>query len=316
MGARARESAVVRYLVTGGTGFVGRHLLPRLAQRGSVALLVRDDSSSGSSPDGAKVVWGDVASADSLGHLPDAAVVYHMAAMSFVPDAQARPVEAFEVNVRGTLNMLEHARRSSTLERFVFLSSGHVYGPAQYSPIDESHPLEAANIYGATKLAAERMVKAYHDEYGLPTTILRTFNVYGPGQSPSFLVPTIIDQLLQGKPPILGDGRPVRDFTYIDDFVDLLVLAGERSGATGGVFNVGTGVGTSVKEVVQMLMQISGVEGEPTFSDRRFRKGEIMDLVVSNDRLRAQIGWEPNTPVDVGLRRTWLEACAERARPA
>lgn len=304
---------VARYLVTGGTGFVGTHLLPRLLERGEVALLLRNPAETGDADARLAAVLGDVSSPEIIQMLPASEVVYHMAAVSYVPDAHADPVKAFEVNVRGTLNMLEYARRSPNLKRFVFISSGHVYGPAQYSPIDERHPLDATNVYGATKLAAERLVKAYHDAYGLPTVVLRTFNVYGPGQSPSFLIPSIVGQLRQGKPPVLGDGRPVRDFTYIDDYVEVLLNVAENEGAVGETFNVGTGNGASVSDVVHRLMKISGVVGEPTFSSAKFREGEIMELVVDNRRLRERTSWQPRVSLDRGLEATWAGSATPRS---
>lgn len=293
-----------RFLVTGATGFIGKHIVPALRERGDVTLLVRE---TGEPPfSGVRVVHGDVTRPETLSAAAaEADVILHMAAVSFVPDAVRDPVGAFAVNATGTVNLLEAARASRSLRRFVFLSTGHVYGPAQYSPIDEEHPLRPNGPYGASKLAAESMVAAYHAAYGLPTTVLRTFNVYGPGQSERFLVPTIIQQLASGAAPKLGDGRPVRDFTYVGDFVDLLLRATEAPEAIGKALNVGSGRGASVAEVARLLMDIAGVKGEPTFQEAQHREGEIMELVVDNRRAREVLGWSPNVTLGAGLEATW-----------
>lgn len=292
---------------------MGSHLLPRLREQGDVTLLNRRGNAH--EVTGVHVVDGDVTDASSLPRLDGFDVVYHMAAVSYLPEAVKNPAEAFWVNATGTLNLLEAARDARPTPRFVYLSSGHVYGPARYSPIDERHPLEPNNPYGASKLAGDRLVKAYHDTYGLPTVTLRVFNVYGPGQARHFVVPSMIDQLKLGRAPSLGNGRAVRDFTFVSDFMDALLLAGRSKEAVGEVFNVGTGTGHSVEAIANQLTAIAGVRGTPTFDASRAPPGDIPELVVDARKIRTVLGWSPKVAMDDGLRRTWL-AEARRAPPS
>ncbi|MBI2078703.1 MAG: GDP-mannose 4,6-dehydratase [Euryarchaeota archaeon] len=292
------------YFVTGGTGFIGMHLLPLLSSRGEVQALVQDRP--GRFGVGVKNVRGDVLIPHSLLSARRAKVIIHMAAISAVGAVEKNPSRAAKVNVEGTLNLLEQGRRNEKLGKFVFMSSGQVYGRIRYSPIDERHPLEPTNLYGATKAAADRLVHGYSATYGLPTVVLRAFNVYGPKQPPPFLIPSLISQLRRHRvPPTLGDGRLIRDFTFVDDFVRLVAKATEGKRGAGETFNVGTGAGASLDQVATILMQLAGAAGKPKHDRSRFRSSEARRLVVNSAKAKRTFGWKPRVTLRQGLATTW-----------
>jgi UDP-glucose 4-epimerase len=303
MPAAGLRVRVASYYVTGGTGFLGSHLLPRLRQRGEVTVLTRPGTRVATP--GVRAEEGDVLRPATLAGAAHADVLLHMAAMAFVPDSIKDPAAVFDANARGTLNVLEAARKARDLRAFLLMSTGQVYGKPERVPIHEDDPLRPASPYAASKVAAEALTLAYATTYGLPVVIVRPFNVYGPGQSLDFLVPSLVRQLKQGQRPVVGDTSPVRDFTFVDDFVELLLLCTEEKAARGQVFNGGSGHGTRVADVVAKLMRLAGVEGEPTVDRSRFRPGEVPAIVASAERAQKLLGWAARTPLDDGLRRTW-----------
>lgn len=277
----------MRALLTGAGGFIGRHLTRRLAEEHEVHAFT-----------------GDVRKPDAFAGIPRADVAFHLAAVSSPPESVRDPANAWAVNADGTLHLLEWARRER-VGRVVLVSSAHVYGPAQYSPIDERHPTVPTTPYGASKLAAEALAQAYAASYGLEVVVVRPFNVYGPGQGPGFLVPDILLQIREGKALVLGNPAPVRDFTYVDDAVDLLVRAGTAKAAAGATLNLGSGAGHAVGDVVRAALRAAGSSMQPTYDPARFRANEVKELVVDNRRAKEVLGWAPRVGLDEGLRRTW-----------
>ncbi|HWG91585.1 MAG TPA: GDP-mannose 4,6-dehydratase [Candidatus Thermoplasmatota archaeon] len=295
----------MRYFLTGAGGFIGRHLVPRLVARGNeVTVLLRKGTER---PEGhlagVKAVYGDLTDTAPLAIPPGTDVVLHLAAVSFVPQTLKDPMGAFQVNATGTLRLLEAARAASPMPRFVYVSTGHVYGPPQYVPIDEKHPLNPSSPYGSTKAAADLLVSSYRASYGLPTTIVRPFNIYGPGQDASFVIPKIVDQARKTGILTLGDTSIVRDFTYVDDFIDLLLALAEHPGAVGEVFNAGSGHGHSIQEVIQEVERAMGkpltVKEDPSL----FRPGELKRLVVDMTKARHHLGWTPKVTLREGIER-------------
>lgn len=280
-------AAPMRALLTGAGGFIGRHLAARLRQGHDV-----------------RAFSGDLRDARAFEGQPHADVAWHLAAVSSPPESVRDPVGTWAVNATGTLHLLEWARRER-VGRVVLVSSAHVYGPAKYSPIDEAHPTLPVTPYGASKLAAEALARGYAASYGLEVVIVRPFNVYGPGQGPGFLVPDILRQLREGEKLVLGNPAPVRDFTYVDDAVDLLARAGEAKDAAGATLNLGSGAGHSVEEVARAAIRVSGRHVEPTFDPSRFRANDTRELIVDNRRAREVLGWAPRVGLEEGLRRTW-----------
>lgn len=275
----------MKVLVTGAAGFVGSHLLPRLAAGGH-EVLAHD------------LAQGDLAEAQPGTHGVQAVV--HLAARSSVPESWQDPPAYYRANVLATANILEYCRR--TRARLILVSS-YVYGRPRYLPIDENHPLEAFNPYGHSKILAEETARFYEKAFGLRVAIVRPFNLFGPGQSESFLIPTLIRQVLDPSLERIEvlDARPRRDFLFIDDFADLLVRLVESSAA--GVFNAGSGISTSISELAGLLCEIAGVS-KPLADLGRPRADEVLDMYASVERATLELGWRPATPLRQGLERT------------
>jgi len=278
-------------LVTGATGFLGRPLVAALERQGYT---VRRHSSAD----------GDI----SRCSLPMEGVsrVFHLAGRSYVPDSWQKPLDFYETNVLGTVNVLEHCRRHKA---GLILISSYVYGQPQRLPIAEDHPLAAANPYAHTKLLAEDAARFYEKQFNVPLVIVRPFNIFGPGQSPLFLIPAIVKQVLDPSIDVvrLKDLRPKRDYLYIDDAIAFL-LATLLPGVH-GVFNMGSGRSTSVAEVAELVLQAAGVS-KPVVGEGQERPGEVMDVVADNSLAAAELGWSPRMSLADGLAAV---VAAERA---
>jgi nucleoside-diphosphate-sugar epimerase len=283
-------------LVTGASGFLGRHLVGALQNRSETVV-------THSSRD------GDLATLQ-----PQAAGVrhvFHLAARTYVPDSWKRPVEFYQTNVLGTANVLEYCRASGA--SFTLVSS-YMYGRPEHLPISEDHPLRAFNPYGHSKLLAEELARFYRDSFGLNVSIVRPFNLYGPGQSKEFLIPTLIGQALAKDCDSItvADLAPKRDYIYIDDVVDLLIRLGVTPD-TGGTYNAGTGLSTSVQELAQTIAQLAGTS-KPIVSRNQARPNEVLDTVADIRRAEGDLGWRPRVSLRDGLKRT-IDAFREPARP-
>ena len=232
-----------------------------------------------------------------VGKLGKIDLVYHLAAQLFVPYSFENPRDVYEVNVLGTLNVLELCRLYN-IQKIVFPSS-YVYGHPQYLPIDEGHPVNPNNPYARSKVIGEALCKAYHEDYNLNCTILRSFNIYGEGQGDRFLIPSIIKQLESGRIEI-KDPEPRRDYLYISDAIEAFVKAGEYSNAEFDVFNIGSGTSYSVAEVVSKVLKSWGREAEVDYRGRR-RVGEIVDVVANIQKAREKLRWKPHVSLEQGL---------------
>lgn len=278
-----------RALVTGSGGFVGRRLMERLKKEGVAAK-------------GVSLEEGfDVRDWKKLSSVKDFDVLYHLAAVTYVPRALKEPRETYEVNVMGTANVLELCRLSDAK---IIYTSSYVYGHPQYLPIDENHPTNPINPYNRSKLIGEQLCRAYHEDYGVPVIILRPFNLYGIGQGDDFLIPSILKQLYAKKKIELKDPTPKRDFLYVDDMIDAYLKASEYGGDY-GVFNLGCGKSHSVKYVVDKIVDISQKKVEVTYSGER-RRGEVMNTVADVRKAKGELGWAPTVDVDEGLRKVTL----------
>ncbi len=282
-------------LVTGASGFIGKALTAALLQAGHTVQPV--DRSSGID----LLDWA--ALEGTIVRKPDAIV--HLAARSFVPDSYENPRAFYETNVLGTTNALELARRSGA--RFVFLSS-YVYGTPSYLPIDEGHPLAAINPYAETKLMGEQLCAAYARHHGVATTVLRPFNVYGPGQDERFLIPSIIRQSETGR-VALKDPRPRRDFVYVDDVVRAIMAATEAHRPAGGdalpIVNIGSGRSHSLQEVLQLIQKNAPRPFEVHFSGET-RPNEVLDTVSDIRKAAALLDWKPQVSLEQGLQKMLL----------
>jgi len=258
-------------LVTGGAGFIGSHLVDRLLDR-CERVRVLDNLSTGNTSNlnmtEIEFVNGDVTDGKSVkAAVKDIDVVFHLAAQINPARAVGDPIGDFEVNARGTLNLLVNCK-SANIEKFV-LSSTNVYGNANTHTMAENFStlFERNSIlspYAASKICAEAYCKVFNDELGLPTVRLRYFNVYGPRQTTkteSGVVAIFAKSALFGKPlQIFGDGTKTRDFVYVSDVVEANLLVAEKDEVNGEVFNVGTGVETSIKDLARMILEITGAD--------------------------------------------------------
>lgn len=287
-------------LLTGGTGFVGGHLRERFAEAGlDVELLVRP-ASAVDAHDNETVRRGDLTDDAGVG---SARTVVHLAAQTSVGDAIEHPVRSWDVNATGTLSLLDAARRGD-VERFVFASTASVYGPPEYLPIDESHPLGAVEPYGASKLAADRAVHAYGSTYDLETVTLRLFNTFGPGQPEHNVVPAILSQAFDDDRIELGNLSPSRDFLYVADVVRAFeTVLGDRDAR--GVYNVGSETETSIRELAETVVSLLDRTPEIATTPDRQRDDdvEIPRHVADASRLK-ELGWEPRHDLRSGLRET------------
>jgi len=305
-----------RALVTGGAGFIGSHLVSRLISEG-FEVHVLDNFFTGSLENirnylgcpRLHVVKGDVRRrGDVRGALRDVDYVFHLAAVANIALSVRRPKLVNDVNVSGTLNLLIESLRFN-VERFVFTSSCAVYGEPIYLPINEDHPTNPISPYGVSKLSAEYYCRVFHKVYGLETVILRLFNVYGPGQERSpygGVIAKFIDALKSGKAPIIfGDGKQTRDFIYVDDVVDALILASKCGGCAGMTFNIGSGIETSINQLADKLIKIFSLDIKPIYLEPR--AGDVRRSCANINRAREILGFRAKTPLEVGL-----EKCAKR----
>jgi len=301
-----------RVLVTGGAGFVGSNLVKRLIREGA-RVTVLDDLFTGRLENlprkGCEFVEGSVCDPRLVEKLvSDAGVVFHAAARNIVVSTK-NPREDFETNIGGTLNVLLAAKATNGRgKRVLYTSSTSVYGNPKYLPINEDDHLSLLTPYAVSKLGGEHYCIAFFESYGIPTAAVRYSNVFGPGQDPANpycgVVAKFIDSLFLGKAPVIhGDGNQTRDFTYIDDAVEATVMAAQSDRALGEVFNVGTGVETSVNELARRLARIIGVDAEPQHTNRR-DIDNIRRRVVNIEKSRRVLRWLPNVTLETGLTNT------------
>jgi UDP-glucose 4-epimerase len=294
----------LRGLVTGGAGFIGSHVADALLARGD-EVTVLDDLSDGKRehvPDGARLVEGDIRDPAEAFAVSRPEVVFHLAAQKDVRVSVARPDFDADVNVVGTVQILEAAREHGA--QIVFSSTGGaIYGECE-EPAPEDKPREPLAPYGASKLAGEEYLAMYNRLYGARHVSLRYGNVYGPRQDPhgeAGVVAIFFNRLRDGEPPtVFGDGSQTRDYIYVGDVVRA-TLAAEH--VDGGVFNVGTGRETSVVELLDLCTSVAGGALEPEFAPPR--PGELQRSVLDTTLAVDQLGWRAERSLEDGLRETW-----------
>jgi UDP-glucose 4-epimerase len=295
----------VRAVVTGGAGFIGSHLVDALLARGD-DVDVLDDLSTGKREnvsDGARLHAGDIRSdADAVFDEVRPEACFHFAAQPNVRVSVEQPDFDADVNVLGTVRMLEAARRHAT--KLVFASTGGaIYGECN-APATEDAPRHPLSPYGAAKLAGEEYIQTFNRLYGSAHTILRFGNVYGPRQDPhgeAGVVAIFMSRLRGGeRPQIFGDGKQTRDYVYVADAVAAAVAALQRDG---GTYNVGTGTETSVLDLLDRIQRVAGTSAEPEFAPPR--AGELQRSVLDVSRAADELGWRPAHDLDTGLAATW-----------
>lgn len=300
------------YLVTGGAGFIGSHLVEELVARGA-RVRILDNFSSGRwenlAPvaDAVEVVEGDVTDLEAvLEASRGVEFVLHHAAIASVARSVQDPIETQRVNVEGTLNVLLGARQAA-VKRFVFASSAAVYGDAARLPLTEETPHRSLSPYAASKSAGEAYVEAFGTSFGLPAVSLRYFNVYGPRQDPaspySGVITKFVAALRNGQAPtIFGDGLQTRDFVYVGDVVRANLVACACEGAVGQVFNVASGRQTSILQLAHMLGEVLGRPMEPRFAAPLV--GEVRHSRADVSRSREVMDWQVEVDLPTGLALT------------
>ncbi len=301
------------YLVTGGGGFIGSHLVRALVQRG-IQVRVLDNTSSGSRERIADILhaveWvdGDIRDTDTLRKVcQDAEVILHQAAVASVPRSIAEPNMTHATNITGTLNVLL-AARDAGVRRVVFASSSAVYGNLPATPKTEMMPVQPLSPYGVQKLAAESYCRIWHTIYGLETVALRYFNVFGPAQDPqseyAAVIPRFISAVVEGRTPIVyGDGEQSRDFIYISNVVDMNLLAATVPDAAGQVINVGTGEKITLNQLLAELGRISKQPLHPHYEAAR--SGDVRESLADISLMRTVLGYTPAVSFAQGLALTF-----------
>lgn len=274
-----------KILVTGSTGFIGKHLVRGLRDAGYEIIEANSLS-------------GDIAEESTWIKFPKTDVVIHLAGKSFVPASWTDPGSFISCNLMGTVAALNYCKRHDS--RLIFISS-YLYGNPLKLPIPETATLNPTNPYALSKKLAEEACKFYSDSLGINITILRPFNVYGPGQDENFLVPSILRQVALGKCIEVKDLEPKRDYIYINDLVDAILKAVSYQNNF-GIFNIGSGKSHSVQELIQIIQDIYGTE-LPVHSGVERRKDEIMDTVADITLANVQLQWEPKWSLERGIRQ-------------
>ena len=293
-------------LVTGAGGFIGSHLVEALLEEGAkVRALVRYNSRNdrgllelvpGEALAEIEVVAGDIRDVEAVAQAVEGCeLVFHLAALIAIPYSYRNPRDYFETNVLGTLNVAQACRARDV--RLVHTSSSEVYGTAQTVPISEAHPLVGQSPYSASKIGADQLVESFHRSYGLPATILRPFNTYGPRQSARAIIPTIVAQALAGDVVRLGSLTPTRDFTYVGDTVAGFLAAAVADEAIGRTLQLGTGEEISIGDLVREVARVLGRELRVEQEDERVRppESEVMQLVSDHSLMTALTGWRAST---------------------
>jgi nucleoside-diphosphate-sugar epimerase len=296
----------MKALVTGGGGFIGRHVVQALAAAGAQVRCLAGPPGSGlAAPTGATETFeADIRDTHTLQeHAAESDVVVHLAGPPSVAGSYADPCEYVRVHVEGTACVLEASRRAS-VAHVVYMSSAEVYGAPDSNPVDEDHPARPRSPYGAAKAGAEALVEAYQRCYGRSAVVLRPFSVYGPGASPQSLIGRILSQLRSGEDVVVQDLRPVRDYCFVTDVARAVVLASSAHGEH-GVFNIGSMEGTSVAAIASLLKAASGTNARIIEDASRRRRSDVLQLVADNRRAKLALGWQPEVELTDGLRSVW-----------
>ena len=295
--------------VTGGAGFIGSHLCRTLLEKGA-KVTVFGNLSSGKIDHiknlvgkGLNFMQGDIRDPAALEKATkDCKVAFHLAAQASVPFSMENPKEDCEINVVGTLNVLEAARKADA--RVVFASSSAVYGNPEKRPTPETYPVHPISFYGLAKLLGEHYCRFYQENYGLEVVMLRIYNVYGPnchGVLHDYLRKL---QKTPDKLEILGTGNQARDFIYISDMVDFLLEAATSPAAVGQVFNVGTGTTISVTELAEKIIDLLGLENvKISFTGGQAWAGDMDITLADNSKAINTLNWRPQVSLEEGLKK-------------
>lgn len=336
-------------LVTGAGGFIGSHLTETLVTMGRrVRALVHYNfqnnwgwlegvcENSGfvqtektplgvrcsNLPNGGslEIIAGDIQDPFFVGAAVEGCqTVFHLAALIAIPFSYVAPASYVSTNINGTLNVLE-ACRKHRVSRLVHTSTSEVYGTAQYTPIDEKHPIVGQSPYSASKIGADHLAESYHRAFGVPVSIIRPFNTFGPRQSARAVIPTIISQAISGAEVIrLGSLTPVRDLNYVKDTVRGFLAVADSDQTIGRVTNIGRGSGVSIGSLAKLILQKVGSRARIETEAERMRpeNSEVFQLICDSTRAREVLTWAPSYTLDQGIEETveWMRENIHRYKP-
>jgi nucleoside-diphosphate-sugar epimerase len=300
-----------RVLITGGAGFVGSHLV-RAALADGAVVTVLDDLSTGDAKEveglECRLVKGSILDRALVSECVKAAeVVIHAAARNIIVSTR-NPLDDFETNIGGTLNVLLAAREAG-IQRVVYTSSASIYGNSRYLPVNEDDVPNLLSPYAVSKYSGESYCRAFYESYDLPTAVVRYSNVYGPGQAPSNPYCGVIGKFFAAARSgraieIHGDGQQTRDFTYVDDAVAATLIAAVHPRAVGQVFNVGTGFETAVNTLAETVKRVAASDVPVRHVDRR-DIDNIRRRVLNIEKIRQTLHWVPGFTLEQGLARMW-----------
>lgn len=273
-------------LVTGAGGFIGRRLVDLLKSAGHSVLALGSED-------------GDIADPATLGRFDAFPLdfVFHLASRTYVPDAWREPADFQRVNAVGTLNVLELCRAKKIPLTFV---SAYLYGIPTSLPVKETDKIEPNNPYALSKSLAESLCRFYAEHLAVPVTIIRPFNIYGPGQKAHFLIPEILAQVKAGKPIHLKDLAPRRDYLYLDDLVDALIRTIDSKPGC-HIYNIGYGSSLSVGEIVEAIQSVAGTS-LPVVSENTPRQNEISDVYADISQAEQELHWRPQYTFEQGIK--------------
>lgn len=318
-----------KVLVTGADGFIGSHLVEQLLEEGcDVRAFVYYnsfnswgwlDSFPPEKRDALDIVAGDIRDPHGVETaMRDCEIVFHLAALIAIPFSYHSPDSYVDTNIRGTLNVLQAARKLGT-QKLLSTSTSEVYGTALYVPIDEKHPLQGQSPYSATKIGADKLAESFYRSFNLPVVIVRPFNTYGPRQSARAVIPTIISQLAGGSTEIkLGSLEPTRDFNYVKDTATGFVEIAKADNVIGEEINISSGQEISVGNLAAELVKQINPEAKVTCDEVRLRPkdSEVERLLGDNKKILSLTNWQPRYTLAQGLAETieWFKQPENLAR--
>ncbi|MDN5867601.1 MAG: GDP-mannose 4,6-dehydratase [Candidatus Nitrosocosmicus sp.] len=300
-------------MITGAAGFLGSHLSEKYVNEGHIVYGI-DNLLNGNLNNvrtllhrkNFKFIHDDIRNNELYSKIPtDLDAVIHLAAQIHVDRSIVNPAETFDINVSGTMKILEYARMND-ISKILFASTSEVYGSANYVPMNEDHPLAAQHPYGVSKIAADRLCYTYNETYDLGIDIIRCFNFFGPRQKDSGyggVIAIFINRVLQNKPPIIyGDGNQTRDYMYVDDAVnayDLVLKSNNNPGKYG--INFGTGTEKSVNQIAELILKYSGNQKNLSAIHVDARPTEVQRLFADISKAQKSLGFVPNTEFEKGV---------------
>jgi dTDP-glucose 4,6-dehydratase len=305
----------MKIFVTGADGFIGSHLVEKLIQLGHSVKALTFYNFKGSNGwldfidhklfKNLHIVSGDIRDYNFLEKQTKGFdVIYHLAALIAIPYSYYSPKSYIDTNITGTYNVLSSSQKNNISKIFI-TSTSEVYGTAQAVPIKENHPLNAQSPYAATKIAADQLALSFYKSFGLPITILRPFNTYGPRQSARAVIPTIISQLVgKNKFIKIGNLKPTRDFTYVDDTVEAFILALKKN-ISGEVINIGNKFEISIKGILDIFKNDFNYDFKIVIDKKRVRskKSEVFRLLASDFKAKKLLNWKPRYQGIAGFKK-------------